>query len=265
MAERTLAGHAGELHVRTWEHEDPRRIVVLVHGYGEHIGRYEHVAAAFGRDGAAVYGMDHAGHGRSAGQRAVVAGFDAVAEDVHAVVELARSEHPGLPVVMVAHSLGGLIGTRYAELHPGELAGLVLSAPLIGASPLPAALVGMEEMPEIPIDPSVLSRDDAVGEAYLADPLVWHGGFQRPMLAAMAGGLLDVALDAERVTGPVLWQHGADDQLVPIEGSRRGVALLRNADVEARAYEGARHEIFNETNQDDVLADARAFAERVAP
>lgn len=262
MAEETLAGHAGALHVRRWEHADPRRVVVLVHGYGEHLGRYEAVAAALGERGAEVWGSDHAGHGRSEGGRALVASLDALAADVHTVVERAREARPGLPVVMVGHSMGGLIATRYSELHPGELAGLVLSAPVIGTSPI-AGLLALDAIPDDPIDPAILSRDEAVQRDYADDPLVWHGPFLRPTLAALALGMIDVALDADRLTGPVLWQHGDADELVRLEDTARGIALLRNAAVEQRHYPGARHEIFFETNRDEVLADTLDFVDRV--
>jgi len=75
----------------------------------------------------------------------------------------------------------------------------------------------------------------------------------------MAGALLDAALDAGQITGPVLWQHGEADALVPLEGSRRGIELMREATISYRHYSGARHEIFNETNRDEVLADTAAF------
>jgi alpha-beta hydrolase superfamily lysophospholipase len=117
----------------------------------------------------------------------------------------------------------------------------------------------MDPLPEIPIDTSVLSRDEEVQRAYAEDPLVYHGGFKRVTLAAMAQGLLDSALDSPRITGPVLWLHGEEDQLVPMAGSRRLIELLVNADVRERIYPGARHEVFNETNRDEVLADTRAF------
>jgi alpha-beta hydrolase superfamily lysophospholipase len=265
MGEQTIEGHGGAVHVRTWEREDPERVVVLVHGYGEHIGRYEHVAAALRDGGAVVWGLDHAGHGRSAGDRAVVADFDAVAGDVDRVVDLARAAAPGLGVVLVGHSMGGMIATRYLQLHGDKAAGLVLSGPLIGDATVLRALLALDEIPEAPIDPAVLSRDPAVGEAYAADELVWHGPFKRVTVAAMVGCLLDIALDAERVTGPVLWQHGTEDRLVPLEGTRRAIAVLRNADIQTRHYDGARHEIFNETNRDEVLADTAAFIAAVAP
>src|SRR3954468_18207250 len=71
-AERTIQGHAGSLYVRTWERNDPTHVVVIAHGYGEHIGRYDHVAEALGEGGASVYGLDHAGHGRSDGERVLI-------------------------------------------------------------------------------------------------------------------------------------------------------------------------------------------------
>jgi alpha-beta hydrolase superfamily lysophospholipase len=80
----------GELHIRTWERDDPQRIVVLVHGYGEHIGRYEHVAAALGESGAVVWGHDHVGHGRSEGERVLVTDFELLVDDLHGVVTAAR-------------------------------------------------------------------------------------------------------------------------------------------------------------------------------
>ena len=263
MTERTLDGHAGKLHARVWERDEPTRVVVISHGYGEHIGRYDHVAAALAERGAAVYGLDHVGHGRSEGERALIPDFDLVADDLHLLVEQARSEHPALPLVLLGHSMGGLIATRYAQRHGDGLAGLVLSAPLVG-NPGTGALLGMDILPEVPIDPAVISRDESVQRAYMNDPLVYHGGFKRPTLAGMAAALLDSALDARLVQGPVLWLHGEADQLVPLEGSRRLMEVLVNAQLTRHVYPGARHEVFNETNRDEVLADTARFVDDCA-
>ena len=262
MAEETLPGHAGALHLRRWEHDDPARVVVLSHGYGEHLGRYEGVARTLAEGGAEVWGADHLGHGRSEGERVVVLDADAVVADLHAVATRAREARPGLPVVLVGHSMGGLLATRYAELHGDGLAGLVLSAPVLGTSPI-AQLLALDAIPDDPIDPVILSRDEAVQRDYAEDPLVWHGPFKRVTLTALTLAMLEIALDADRVTGPVLWQHGEADELVRLEDTRRGIALLRNAQVESRTYPGARHEIFFETNRDEVLADTLDFVDRV--
>src|SRR5919206_2010216 len=167
----------GGVQVRRWPADDPKRLVVLVHGYGEHIGRYEHVAEALAARGSTVVGPDHVGHGRSAGERALVESFEPVVDDLHAVVQAERGD---LPVVMVGHSMGGLIAIRYAQRHREDLAGLVLSGPAVGLSPVIEGWLAAPEPPSDPIDVAVLSRDPAVGEAYAADPPGWHGGRERP-------------------------------------------------------------------------------------
>lgn len=263
LSEGSLAGHAGNLYTRTWSREDPTHVVVIAHGYGEHIGRYDHVAEALGGGGAAVYGLDHVGHGRSDGEPALIHDFDPVADDLHLLVESARAEHAGLPVVLLGQSMGGLVATRYAQRHGEGLAGLAVSAPLVG-DPGTGAMLAVDPLPEIPIDPAVLSREESVQRAYAEDPLIYHGGFRRETLAAMAGALLTSALESQRVRGPVLWQHGEADQLVPLEGSRKLIELLLNAEVTAHHYPEARHEIFNETNRDEVLADTVGWIRREA-
>jgi alpha-beta hydrolase superfamily lysophospholipase len=259
VTESRVQGNAGPIYTRTWEIDGARGGVVLVHGYGEHIGRYEHVARALNDASWSVYGLDHVGHGRSEGERVLIPDFTPVVEDLHSVVQRAKAANPGQPVAMIGHSMGGGIAARYVELHPGEVAALVLSGPVIGSLRGITSLLGMDEIPTDPLPVTTLSRDPEVGRMYDEDPLVWHGPFKRQTLLGFADLLLDIALDADKVTGPVLWQHGQDDQLVRVAGSRRAIALLRNADVTEKIYPGARHEIFNETNKDEVLGDTVDF------
>ena len=254
--------------VCVWPNPDPDRIVVLVHGYGEHIGRYDHVASALVERGAVVVGPDHVGHGESEGERVLIDDFDQVVGDLHAVVGLAREQHPDVPVVMVGHSMGGLVAARYAQLHGEELAGLVLSAPSIGlAAVLAPVLVQVpegSELPDDPIDPTVLSRDLSVGEAYANDPLVWHGGWKRATLAAFHRA--NEAVDAEPGFGdlPMLYVHGEVDQLVPLALARPAVERLRGRDFTERIVPEARHEVFNELDKDETIGLVADFAERVA-
>ena len=138
-------------------------MVILAHGYGEHIGRYEHVAAALVERGAVVAGPDHLGHGQSEGERVLVADYEHVIDDLHAVVRRSTADHPGLPVVLVGHSMGGLIATRYAQRHGDGLAGLVLSGPVLGSWTAATDLLALDEIPDVPLDPDTLSRDPAVG------------------------------------------------------------------------------------------------------
>ncbi|WP_432185561.1 lysophospholipase [Streptomyces tendae] len=261
--EHTLTGTRGRIAVREWPGGRPRYVALLVHGYGEHTGRYEEVAGVLNGHGAAVYAPDHAGHGRSDGERVVVEDFEDVVTDVHAVAELARAAHPELPVVMIGHSMGGLIAARYAQRHPGELTALVLSGPVIGDWELPRRLLALEEIPDTPISPASLSRDPSVGAAYAADPLVWHGPMKRPTLEAFVRTLATVAQGGDVGRLPLLWVHGDDDRLVPLPGSRVGVEPLSGGDLTERIYPGARHEVFNETNRAEVFADVTRFLDGV--
>lgn len=261
MSDFTLSGHAGELRATSWDVSDPRYLVILVHGYGEHIDRYGHVAAALNADGAAVYAVDHLGHGRSEGERVVFDDVDKVVDDVHLLAERARAEHPDVPVVLVGHSMGGLIGSRYLQRYADELACGVLSGPLLSAEGLIDPLLALEEIPDTPLDPATLSRDPAVGAAYAADPLIWHGPFKRPMLEALKAGT-DAVRAGGRFAVPVYWVHGEDDQIVPIEGTRTVWEQVKSEGADETSYPGARHEIFNETNQGDVLSDVVGFVNR---
>jgi alpha-beta hydrolase superfamily lysophospholipase len=237
--------------------------VLLAHGYGEHSGRYAHVLDRLAADGAVVYAPDHFGHGRSEGERVLVEDLDAMVEDLDQVRRTARNEHPDLRTVMLGHSMGGLLATRYAQRFPDVLAGLVLTGPVVGGSPALSGLLEYDPIPDVPIDPAVLSRDPAVGEAYAADPLVWHGPFKRPTLEAFVRAVEEVGNGPGFGELPVLWVHGEDDQLVPLDATRAMIDKLRGSDFTARIDPGARHEVLNETHRDEVLDDVTAFIARV--
>src|SRR3954462_11817507 len=247
-------------YVRTWPIDDPARLVVMVHGYGEHIGRYEHVARALNARGSAVVGPDHVGHGASEGEPALVEDFEPVVDDLRAVVQDARGD---LPVVMVGHSMGGLIATRYAQRHREDLAGLVLSGPAIGLGPVIEGWLAAPEPPSDPIDVAVLSRDPAVGEAYAADPLVWHGGWKRPTLEAFAAAHPAIAPGPGFGGLPLLYVHGAEDQLVPGDLARPVVERLAGPDTDVHAIGGARPQGLNELGKEDTIDLVAAFAQRV--
>ncbi|MFK0119811.1 lysophospholipase [Streptomyces sp. NPDC090994] len=261
--EHTLTGTRGRIAVHEWPAARPRYVALLAHGYGEHLGRHEEVAGVLSAHGAAVYGPDHLGHGKSDGERVLIEDFEDVVTDVRAVAELARTAHPGLPAVLVGHSMGGLIAARYAQRHPEDLTALVLSGPVIGDWELPRRLLALDEIPDTPISPAALSRDPAVGAAYAADPLVWHGPMKRPTVEAFVRTLDTVADSGTAGRLPLLWLHGDDDRLVPLSGSRPGVERLSGGELTERIYPGARHEVFLETHRAEVFADLTAFLDGV--
>ncbi|PAZ11536.1 lysophospholipase [Streptomyces sp. SA15] len=261
--EFVLPGTQGPLTVREWPGERPRYVALVVHGYGEHIGRYEELAGVLVAHGAAVFGPDHMGHGKSTGERVLIEDFEDVVTDVHAVAERARAAHPGLPVVMVGHSMGGLIAARYAQRYGDCLAALVLSGPVIGAWELPGRLLALDEIPDTPISPASLSRDPEVGAAYATDPLVWHGPMKRPTVQAFARTLQTVSKGGDLGRLALLWLHGDDDRLVPLAGSRVGIEEISGGVLTERIHAGARHEVFNETNKAEVFADVTRFLDGV--
>jgi alpha-beta hydrolase superfamily lysophospholipase len=261
--EWTYDGVGGPLVARSWSGSgEPTHIVVIAHGYGEHVGRYEHVAAALTGAGAVVYAVDHTGHGKSSGERVGIRDFEDVVTDLHALDEQARRDHPGLPVVLLGHSMGGLIAARYAQRYGDTLTALVLSSPVIGRWEAATQLLALSEIPDVPLDVTTLSRAPRVGETYAADPLVWHGPFKRTTLEALQRGIDAIARGPGLGDLPLMWIHGEDDPLVPIAGSRAGIAHLRGPDLVERTYPGARHELFNELNADEVLAEVTGFIQQ---
>lgn len=259
----TLPGHAGDLVGRSWTTGDPRWVAVIAHGYGEHVGRYEWVAARLTEAGAAVVAADHAGHGRSAGERVLIGDYERVVEDLDLVVDHVSAQHAGLPIVLLGHSMGGLIAARYTQLHADRLLATVLTGPVLGSWATVDDLLALEEIPPTPIDPGTLSRDPAVGEDYAADPLVWHGDFRRPTLEAMQETMRTIAADGSIGEHPLLFLHGEADRLVPLPASWAGLLELRGPRTFTKTYPGAQHEILNETNRDEVIADVIGFVEGV--
>ncbi len=260
--QHAIAGAAGRIVVHHWSNKEATFVALIAHGYAEHARRYDHVAERLVREGATVYAPDHHAHGESEGEPGLVDDGEVMSADLHTVADLAREENPGLPVVLVGHSMGGLISTRFVQRYPGELSALVLSGPVIGGNPTITGLLEMDPIPEVPIDPAVLSRDPAVGERYAADPLVYSGPFKRETLQMFVKGVEDVHAGDSFGDLPVLWIHGSDDALAPVDYAREAVERLRGPNTEEKVYPEARHEIFNETNQGEVLDDTVDFVKR---
>ena len=263
IAEPTeLEGRRGRIVVHRWSSTAPRFVVLVAHGYGEHAGRYAHVADRLLAEEATVYAPDFEGHGRSDGNRAQFESIDNLVDELALVYEASRRDYSGMPAVIIGHSLGGLTATRFVQRDQPDLAALVLSGPVVGGNPQVEALLGMDPMPEVPIDPSILSRDSAIGEAYAADELVYHGGFHRETLAAIFAGVRAVAAGPGFGVLPTLWIHGEGDVLAPLDATREAMKHLRGSNTEEHVYRGAQHEVLNELNKDEVLDDVVRFLRR---
>jgi alpha-beta hydrolase superfamily lysophospholipase len=273
---------------RRWLPEDAVRATVqVVHGASEHSGRYDRLAAALTSRGLAVLAMDLRGHGRTAEGtgtgRFGAPGVDGVLADVRALHRVAAEQHPGLPRLLIGHSMGSIIALAAAEADGGDLAGLVLSGPL-GADPALAGTVAQLEaavaagLGEQPLDLGTfnesfepartrydwLSRDDAEVDAYLADPLA---GDEMPLTYDYAAGVFGMNVRATTAEGvaqlpdglPVLLLSGQRDPVGGVDAAHvtalAGLLRDRGLPVEQHVYPDARHEVFNETNRDEVVAD----------
>ncbi|MFG1846651.1 alpha/beta fold hydrolase [Micromonospora carbonacea] len=252
--------------VRTWDHEEPRYVAIVVHGYPEHAGRYADVASRLVAHGAAVYGPDHMGFGLSDGERAYVKDLEDIVTDVRTVAEQAHADHPGKPQIVIGHSVGGLIAARYAQRFPDAATALVLVAPVLGAWQTATMLLSFEEFPTQVHDIGpMLSRDGQVGADFNDDLLVWHGPFRRVTLEAIAR-TLTVANNAGSLGPlPTLWLHGDEDALVRLDDTRQGIELIGGEELHQRRYRGAYHDLFHETNREQVFRDMIGFIDQFVP
>jgi alpha-beta hydrolase superfamily lysophospholipase len=264
--ERTFDGIGGvRIVYDVWSPDiAPRGVVVLSHGLGEHVRRYEHVAQRFGEDGLVTYALDHRGHGRSGGKRVLVKDLSEYTGDFDTLVGIATKEHPGRPRIVLGHSMGGAIVFAYGVERPDNYELMVLSGPAVAAQiavPPPLVLVAKilgaiaPGLPLQDLDVSAISRDPAVVTAYNTDPLVHHGkvpaGIARALL--LIGETMPQRAAALR--SPMLVVHGSEDRLIAVDGSRRLVEAVGSSDVELKVYPGLYHEVFNEPERYQVLDD----------
>jgi len=260
-----MANDAPVLFERRWQPTaSPKGVVVIVHGYAEHSGRYEHVAAYLTGRGYAVEAFDLRGHGKSPGRRAYVRSPDEYLDDVRAALDRARQRYPGLPVFLLGHSMGGGIVTLLVLREPKSVDGVILSAPSIrGRRSVPRivqALLGLigRFLPRVrlgKLDSALVSRDPEVVARYDGDPLVYRGGMATGTLRAMVAAGREIARDMERFSLPVLLVHGTEDGLTDPEGSRELFERASTPDKQLKLYTGLFHEIMNEPEQAEVLSD----------
>lgn len=263
-----------------WIPEQPKAIALICHGHREHLGRYGHVVASLVRDGFAVYGGDHRGHGRSSGTRALITDFDRVADDFHVLAIHAMRRHPGLPVALIGHSMGGLIALRYSLRYQDELAALITSGPAViidDGVPAAVSTVGKAFARVAPTAPMLspphgrnidedtgLREESFVAEHFDADHRTWHGHTRLGTAAAMLTAAEDTRQRFAEIRLPLLAMHGDLDTIT----SPRGTELLyqgaSSIDKYIILWEGMRHEIFNAPGRNEVIDTmCRWLAQRV--
>jgi alpha-beta hydrolase superfamily lysophospholipase len=274
VAEGTLTGAGGlELYRRRWSPGgEPRARVVITHGAGEHLARYEHVAERLVSVGYEVHAHDHRGHGRSQGRRADIGRMDDAVADLRAMVSLARAETPERKLFLLGHSMGGCIALEYALRHQDEIDGLILSSPLASLDAASALTRAVSKalgsvLPRLgvyDVDPGLVSRDPEVVRAYETDPLVHHDKLPARTVGQITRSIESFPKRLPGLTVPLLVFHGRADVITEPAGSKRIHSLAGSADKEIVLFDQLYHETMNERERDEVLdrvvawLDARA-------
>jgi alpha-beta hydrolase superfamily lysophospholipase len=263
-----LRGAGGRrLYWQSWAPEsEPHALIVIVHGAGEHSGRYGYVADALAVAGYAVFALDHRGHGRSDGPRALIDRLDNAVSDLDQLVSDAHAQHASAPIYLLGHSMGGTIAVSYALKHQDRIAGMILTGPLAAIDAgAPLRLAGRAlsavapRLPLIAVDPSLISRDPQVVDGYVRDPLVYHGKLPARTLAELASAIEKFPAAVPAITVPTLILYGTADQLCPPSGSEMLGERIGAQDRSVKAYDGLYHEILNEPEREEVLAEIRSW------
>ena len=263
------------LFARSWKTAGiPKANIALIHGLGEHSGRYGHVAFSLNKRGFNVHSLDLRGHGRSEGTRCYANKIEEFYTDIDALLEHVRHQDEHAPVFFLGHSMGGLIATLYVLRRQPDIRGLILSAPALKAGDdistvviIIARVLGrlFPKLPLQQIDNRTISRDPKVLQDYDADPLNYRGGIRAGVGAAMLNAFDEVEQMREYLNQPLLIMQGANDKLVNPDGGQSLYQAAKSEDKSYRLYDGLYHEIFNEPEQDLVLKELAEWLEARIP
>jgi len=258
-----------DLYYQCWlPPESPKAVLLVVHGLAEHSGRYANLVDYFVPKGYAVYSFDQRGHGRSEGLRCYVGRFSEYVQDLDTFIGMIRNEYEQAKIFPVGHSMGATIAVAYAVRYQDRLAGLLLSgAALKIGSTVSPVLMAMAKVLSLllpktgttVLDASTLSRDRAVVDGYVNDPLVYRGKIRARLGAELIKITRELPSAIPEIKLPVLIMHGADDRLSDPEGSRMLFERVGSEDRTLKLYEGFYHEIFNEPERERVFWDIGAW------
>ena len=249
------------LYVRRRQADTPLGEVILVHGFGEHSGRYAAISEHLVKHGFNVTSYDQRGHGQSDGLPGHIDRFKYYEDDLDRIVSSVRSRWDARNLFIIGHSLGGLVTLRYLAMRGSSVTGAVLSSPLISvAVEVPAhkvmmARVGARLMPKLrldnEIDPAHLSRDPEVGIAYAKDPLV-NRLVSAKWFAEATKAMQEVVAWAGDIKTPMLVMHGTEDMLASVEATKALFEAAGSSDKELVILPGFYHELFNEPEKQSV-------------
>jgi len=240
--------------------ENPKANVVIVHGICEHLDRYDYLVSELNKQGYNVYRYDARGHGRSEGEKGDLNKYQDYLSDLDTYIDLVKQEHPNLKIVLLGHSMGGLVSTSYASVYKDKIDYLVLSG---------AANITPRQARALNILPMFLIRkikyknnlgdgvcsDKGVVKAYNKDPLVLKEATMGLMKNVFIGGCKLVKDNIKNICVPTIVMHGKEDGIVASSTATWTYENLTVEDKELKIYGGLYHEIFNERQKDVVIKD----------
>lgn len=274
MNESTFEGVGGlKIFTRDWQPQGkPRAVVVVVHGFNSHSGQYFWVAEQFVNKGLAVYALDLRGRGRSEGERYYVEKIEDYTDDVHILVQRAKSEHPDLPVFMLGHSAGGVTSCIYALENQSELDGLIcesfayeLPVPGIVLSFLKGLSYITPHTHVFSLHNKDFSRDPKVVEEMNEDVLIKGESQPAQTGKVMINASERLTEEFSAITLPVLILHGTEDKATKPSGSEHFYEKTGSTDKTLKFYEGHFHDLLNDVDKEIVMADIQSWIDERIP
>lgn len=260
-----------DLYYQAWLPDgEVKAVILIVHGLGEHSGRYANLAARLAPLGYAFYGLDHLGHGKSDGEREVVQHFEDYTAPLASYTMRVKCWQPDRPIFLLGHSMGGLIACHYLLDRQADFRGAIISAPAIkvGENITPLTITMSKLLSVIApkagvlaLDASLISRDPQVVRAYAEDPLVFHGKTPARLGAEMLKAMMRVSAEVGAISLPLFIIQGSEDKLVAPAGAQMLYDRCGSADKTFKVYEGLYHEVHNEPERETMFRDLEAWLE----
>jgi acylglycerol lipase len=266
MSEKFFTDADGQqIYTHLFAVDHAKALVIVVHGYGEHSGRYAHVVRWLNDHGYTAAVIDHVGHGKSSGLKAFVPSVDVLTRNLRVLVQDVKAQFPALKAFMLGHSMGALTTLAYAQSYPSDLDGIVITGAPVDAdanvSPLLVTVGNLlsKIIPTVPFldlaPVTTISRDPAVVQAFREDTLCYNGKMRIGTGVAMNKKAIQVREGLPSMKLPMLIMHGEADQLVNPSGSKTAYTLSGSADKIHKTYPEAYHEIMNEPEKEAVLTE----------
>ena len=244
--------------------DNPVAVVVIVHGFAEHLGRYDYFVENLNENQIACYRFDNRGHGRSGGLMLHVDSYNDYVNDANLIIQRAKEEYPELPIFMFGHSMGGFITVLYGEKYKDKLDGQILSGAATDEPPQSNAFLKLvinilnATFPKMRIKndlSALVSRDNEVVEKYRNDPLVHNKATARFFNQFIIEGMTQLKNNMKEYSYPCLILHGKEDKLVKCQASEYFYNNISSTDKQIKLYDNLYHEILNEPEKDMVIND----------